>query len=371
MSSVTLRARRRKKRRIAAGVGDASQSLSGKRAKATTTAAAVELAAAAWAPKPQLQNFVCGFTVGGILRLNLKDMAMCSPFMFYNPVAFAAATIRLRKPQSAALVFASGSAVCTGTKSHAQALEAARRFIGIFQRYHGIECTFRDFGVRNVVASASCPYKIHINDLDLSQGYGNYCSYSPERFPGLTYRDSASYNSITFLVFVGGKVVITGAKNADELERAWHSFYCNVLTLFFDTDNQLAGMDSSDYREKIKRERAAESDARLRTNQRAPAPSFGVGHMEDNISLLRAASTHATPSERSAASELAKSEQDSEMAAILAFYGQDADESTAAPQTEQDVNDQLLQFYSAQELRNAAVPDRETLDFEEALLGAT
>lgn len=48
-------------------------------------------------------------------------------------------------------------------------------------------------------------------DLEhIANKYGEFCSYEPEVFPGLVYRMMDP--KIVFLIFVSGKIVLTGAK---------------------------------------------------------------------------------------------------------------------------------------------------------------
>lgn len=45
--------------------------------------------------------------------------------------------------------------------------------------------------------------------------------YEPEIFPGLIYRKYQQQKKITLLIFVSGKVVITGAKSVDDIDSAF------------------------------------------------------------------------------------------------------------------------------------------------------
>lgn len=57
-----------------------------------------------------------------------------------------------------------------------------------------------------------------------------YClQYEPELFPGLIYR--MKQPKIVLLIFVSGKIVLTGAKVRDEIYEAFENIY-PVLTEF-------------------------------------------------------------------------------------------------------------------------------------------
>ena len=48
-------------------------------------------------------------------------------------------------------------------------------------------------------------------------------TYEPELFPGLVYRMTDP--KVVFLIFVSGKVVVTGAKNEDSITEALENIY--------------------------------------------------------------------------------------------------------------------------------------------------
>lgn len=57
--------------------------------------------------------------------------------------------------------------------------------------------------------------------------HANNATYEPELFPGLVYRMIDP--KLCVLVFVSGKLVITGAKNAESLGRAIENIYPHLL----------------------------------------------------------------------------------------------------------------------------------------------
>lgn len=116
--------------------------------------------------------------------------------------------MRIKEPKSTALIFSSGKIVCTGSSDEIQSKIAARKFARIIQKL-GYPVTFNNFQVQNIVGS--CDTGIAIDLEKISQKYGGeYCSYEPEIFPGLVYR---MYDpKVVLLIFVSGKIVLTGAK---------------------------------------------------------------------------------------------------------------------------------------------------------------
>ncbi len=49
--------------------------------------------------------------------------------------------------------------------------------------------------------------------------------YEPEIFPGLVYRIKPPNPSMAFLIFVSGKIVITGAKSYEQIRECYEKVY--------------------------------------------------------------------------------------------------------------------------------------------------
>ncbi|KAG6399488.1 hypothetical protein SASPL_140969 [Salvia splendens] len=173
---------------------------------------------------PTLQNIVS--TVNLDCKLDLKAIALQARNAEYNPKRFAAVIMRIREPKTTALIFASGKMVCTGAKSEEQSRLAARKYARIIQKL-GFPAKFKDFKIQNIVGS--CDVKFPIRLEGLAYAHGAFSSYEPELFPGLIYR--MKQPKIVLLIFVSGKIVLTGAKVRDETYTAFENIY-PVLTEF-------------------------------------------------------------------------------------------------------------------------------------------
>ena len=176
------------------------------------------------APVPTLQNIVS--TVNLDCKLNLKEIAMRARNAEYNPKRFAAVIMRIRQPKTTALIFASGKMVCTGAKSEQDSKLAARKYTRIIQKL-GMNVGFKDFKIQNIVGSCDVQFPISLEGL--VSFHGVFCSYEPELFPGLIYR--MRQPKVVLLIFVSGKIVITGAKAREETFKAFDNVY-PVLTMF-------------------------------------------------------------------------------------------------------------------------------------------
>ncbi|CAI9174372.1 unnamed protein product [Rangifer tarandus platyrhynchus] len=167
---------------------------------------------------PQLHNIVCTVNLG--CKLDLKSIALLARNAEYNPKRFAALIMRIREPRTTALFFSSGKMVCTGGKSEEQSRLAARKFARIIQKL-GFPAKFLDFKIQNMVGSCDVKFSIRLEALVLS--HRQFASYEPELFPGLVYRMIKP--SIVLLIFVSGKVVLTGAKVRREINEAFNNIY--------------------------------------------------------------------------------------------------------------------------------------------------
>lgn len=132
--------------------------------------------------------------------------------------------MRIREPKTTALIFASGKMVVTGAKSEDDSRLASRKYARIIQKL-GFNAKFTDFKIQNIVGS--CDIKFPIRLEGLASRHHNFSSYEPELFPGLIYRMMKP--KIVLLIFVSGKIVLTGAKVREEIYQAFEMIY-PVLT---------------------------------------------------------------------------------------------------------------------------------------------
>lgn len=168
--------------------------------------------------EPTLQNIVS--TVDLKCKLDLKTIALNARNTEYNPKRFAAAIMKIRNPKTTALIFSSGKMVCTGAKSEEDSKKAAKKYAKTIKNM-GFDVRFTDFKVQNIVASADVGFAIRLESL--SHRHSEFCQYEPEIFPGLIYR--IYQPKVVVLIFVSGKIVLTGAKTREQIKEA----YTNIL----------------------------------------------------------------------------------------------------------------------------------------------
>eukprot|EP01133_Synstelium_polycarpum_P005919 gene5919-6851_t len=159
-------------------------------------------------------------------ELNLKTIALGARNAEYNPKRFAAVIMRIREPKTTALIFKSGKMVCTGAKSEDASKLAARKYARIIQKLD-FPAQFTDFKIQNIVGS--CDVKFPIKLESLNNAHKAFTNYEPEIFPGLIYK--MIQPKVVLLIFVSGKIVLTGAKVREEIYEAFENIY-PVLTAF-------------------------------------------------------------------------------------------------------------------------------------------
>ena len=161
-----------------------------------------------------IQNVVSTTNLG--TPLNLKEIAMQARNTEYNPKRFAAVVMRIREPRTTALLFASGKMVCTGSKSEDCAKLATKKFIKILQKMQYPVRDRNNFCVQNIVGSVDTGFSVRVEGIAFE--HANFCTYEPEIFPGLIYRMMRPH--VVLLIFVSGKVVLTGAKTRHDIYAA-------------------------------------------------------------------------------------------------------------------------------------------------------
>jgi len=174
---------------------------------------------------PNIQNVVSTVNLG--IQLDLKRIALRARNAEYNPRRFAAVIMRIRDPKTTALIFSSGKMVITGAKSEEEAKTSCKKYTRIIQRLGYGHAKFLDFRIQNIVASCDIRFPIRLESL--AHAHNQFCSYEPELFPGLIYRMISP--KVVLLIFVSGKIVLTGAKQRKDIYQAFSNIYA-VLCLF-------------------------------------------------------------------------------------------------------------------------------------------
>ncbi len=145
----------------------------------------------------------------------LEKMAATLSNTEYNPEQFPGLVIRIKEPETSALIFSSGKIVCTGARSMDKVKESIRKIIKSLEKINVKIKDFPEVKIQNIVAAGSVGMDLNLNVLAMKL---DNTEYEPEQFPGLVYK--LPDQKATFLLFSNGKVVCTGTKSEEEVHKA-------------------------------------------------------------------------------------------------------------------------------------------------------
>jgi transcription initiation factor TFIID TATA-box-binding protein len=153
-------------------------------------------------------------------KVDLNAVLKGYPDADYHPEQFPGLVFRLKKPKTATLIFSTGKMVCTGARSGAESRKAIMKVVKELKKGGLIILGKPSFKVVNIVASASLGGKV---DLEQVVVRTRQTMYEPEQFPGLIYRMDEP--KVVILVFASGNLVITGAKEEQDVYDAVHKLH--------------------------------------------------------------------------------------------------------------------------------------------------
>ncbi len=177
-------------------------------------------------PKPEtrIENIVATVIFEHQLDLDIIEQGI--PNIEYNPDQFPGLILRLDSPKVTALIFRSGKMVITGAKRTTDLIKAVKRILRMFVK-SGVTITGKPrIQIQNIVASANLGMEVL---LEKAAYLLENTMYEPEQFPGLIYR--LTDPKVVLLIFSSGKMVITGAKSEEEVEKAVNHTFQTLVEL--------------------------------------------------------------------------------------------------------------------------------------------
>lgn len=159
--------------------------------------------------------------------VDLERIALQARNVEYNPKRFSAAVMRIRDPRSTSLLFRTGKMIILGTTCIRDSKRACRKFAKAIGKILKVNIKIEHFQVHNIVSTFDAGFKINL--FRLGAEHHKFCQYEPMIFPGLAYK--LLQPKLTLIVFVSGKVVITGAKSCRDIYFA-HKKIMPVLFAF-------------------------------------------------------------------------------------------------------------------------------------------
>ncbi|MFQ6135955.1 MAG: TATA-box-binding protein [Candidatus Hydrothermarchaeales archaeon] len=161
----------------------------------------------------KIENVVASTSLG--VDVDLESVAVALDNVEYEPEQFPGLVFHLDKPKTAALIFGSGKIVCTGAKSIEEVKEAINITVNKMRKTGTDIPKDPAIDVQNIVASANLNAELNLDAIAIGL---DGTEYEPEQFPGLVYRMNDP--KVVVLLFGSGKMVCTGAKRPEDVDRA-------------------------------------------------------------------------------------------------------------------------------------------------------
>ncbi len=173
----------------------------------------------------RIENVVATTSIGS--ELDLRAITMALDGAEYEPEQFPGIVYRIKEPKTATLLFKSGKLVCTGAKSIKDVHTAIKTVISRVEEAGINVIKNPQITVQNIVASSDLKTDLNLNAIAISLGLEKV-EYEPEQFPGLVYRIDEP--KVVALLFGSGKIVCTGARKVEDVEKAVNNIYNELKT---------------------------------------------------------------------------------------------------------------------------------------------
>ncbi|CAD7953477.1 unnamed protein product [Amoebophrya sp. A25] len=168
---------------------------------------------------PRVHNCVASFEMR--TKINLQDACFKARNIEYNGKKSHSLIVRLQEPRAAGLVYEHGRVMITGAKSPDEAKLAGKKIAKLFQAIGYKDARFVNYQLVNLVAIADLGFPVRLERVAFD--YQGQASYEPELFSGLVWKQWDPQVSV--LIFVSGKIVMTGTKSPDDLYAVLDELY--------------------------------------------------------------------------------------------------------------------------------------------------
>ncbi len=162
----------------------------------------------------EITNMVASGNLG--FEVDLYKLIQNFKNVEYEPEQFPGAILKFNDPKSTLLIFKNGKVVCVGCRTKdiiEKALKKAHKLLTPYaKRIYKKKYTYE---ITNIVAYSSLD--LNLNLFDLAIGLDDI-EYEPEQFPGAILK--LKKPNVSLLVFKNGKVIVAGARNREEIEKA-------------------------------------------------------------------------------------------------------------------------------------------------------
>ena len=178
-------------------------------------------------PRAEIHNLVGTCKINSsVCPLDLQHVSRLLPNSHFDKQKFAAITVRLHDPVCTVLLFTSGKLVLTGSKTFVECMYACMRVLKILRAgTPGVKFEVVESNIQNIVGNVDLQLGSEQKlDLDaFHRDHSVFCTYQKNMFPGLIFRPINS--PIVLLLFMSGKIVLTGAKSSHAMHCGWKSIW--------------------------------------------------------------------------------------------------------------------------------------------------
>ncbi|CAD7967518.1 unnamed protein product [Amoebophrya sp. A25] len=168
---------------------------------------------------PVIHNCVASFHLK--CKIDLQEATFKARNIEYNPKKAPSLIVRQRDPRATALVYETGRVMITGAANPEDAKLAGKKTAKLFQAIGYKEAKFVNYQLENLVAIADLGFPIRLEGVAFD--YRDQACYEPELFAGLVWKQWDP--QISCLIFVSGKMVMTGGKSTDDMYTVLDELY--------------------------------------------------------------------------------------------------------------------------------------------------
>ncbi|MFO7793086.1 MAG: TATA-box-binding protein [Candidatus Saliniplasma sp.] len=170
----------------------------------------------------EVQNIVASVTLGEFF--DLDEIVSFLDGAEYEPEKFRGVIYKLKDKgiRTSVLIFGSGKMVCTGAKYEDEIYETVDYLKKTLEENDVEVLNEPDIQIQNMVATTDLGDTLNLNSIAISLGLERI-EYEPEQFPGLVYRMKKP--KLVMLFFGSGKIVCTGGKNIEDIEKGIEKVY--------------------------------------------------------------------------------------------------------------------------------------------------
>ncbi len=164
----------------------------------------------------KVENVVASATIGESFDLDKVNEVLEGSD--YDPEKFKGVIFRIKEKElgTSVLVFSSGKLVITGALDEEEIMGTVDHLKDILEREGFFILDEPIVEIQNIVATSDFGITLNLNSVAISLGLEKI-EYEPEQFPGLVYRMDEP--KLVMLFFGSGKIVCTGGKNIQDIEK--------------------------------------------------------------------------------------------------------------------------------------------------------